>query len=58
MSDKSQTTMQTHQDTLRLILNSDTSPRLYAHEVAAIHAAIAALDYVQALPVRSETSHG
>lgn len=39
-----QTTTQTHQDTLRLILNSDTRPCLYAHEVAALTAAIAALD--------------
>lgn len=46
-----QTTTQTHQETLRLILNSDTSPCLYTHEVAALQAAIAALDEVDALKV-------
>jgi hypothetical protein len=45
------TTAQTHQDTLRLLLNSDTSPCLYAHEVAALKAAIEALD-------RSESNAG
>lgn len=39
-----ETTTQTHQDTLRLLINSDTSPCLYAHEVAALRAAIEALD--------------
>jgi hypothetical protein len=45
------TTTQTHQETLRLLLNSDTSPCLYAHEVAALLAAIKALD-------RSAETHG
>lgn len=48
---KPQTTTQTHQETLRLLLNSDTSPCLYAHEVAALRAAIEALE-------RSAETHG
>lgn len=45
------TTTQTYQETLRLLLNSDTSPCLYAHEVAALQAAIEALE-------RSAETHG
>jgi hypothetical protein len=52
MSDPTQP--QSHQETLRLLLNSDTSPCLYAHEVEALTAAIAALDEVDALKIDLE----
>lgn len=38
---------QSHQETLRLLIHSDTSPSLYSHEVAALQAAIEALDQLE-----------
>lgn len=38
---------QTYQETLRLLIFSDTSPSLYSHEVAALRAAIDALDKLE-----------